>query len=582
MKRLLIGFVVVLVAIVILGGGALMLVDVNHFRPQIQTTLSKALGRQVTLGKLHVSVWSGSLDADNIRIGDDPAFGTQPFVSAQSLALGVRLWPLLVHQQLRITSLTLDNPNVRLLQNPAGQWNFASFGDTGAVQPAAQASAENSSPPLAFSVDKLRINNGSIELKRSVGGSRRYTKVQLSAQHVGSSAAFPFSMDAAMAGGGTLKVDGTLGPWRAQNAVMTPVEAHLVMHDLNLVGAGLMSSGDGVGGVLDLDTRISSARGVLQSKGIIEARQLKLVAAGAPSPRAVRIDYQASYQLSSGTGKIDNTTLGSGAAKLAVSGSFDNHAKIMQLDLRIRGKGLPVDDLQPLLPAFGVVLPKDSHLSGGNLGVNLRARGPLDKLVISGPVTLDNSRLAGFSLGSKLGGALSLAGIKAPKDTVIQHATATLKIDPSGINANPASADIADLGSFNGKGGMAASGKLDFRMLVKLDEAITGASQNGQGPVGGLLGHSKAGRMLGGMLAGTTAQGIGVRIGGTASAPTFTLDPGAVAGLIKAGVSGGAGKTAPTTTRPAAPAKPANKQEALNSLLRGLLPPKKDAGPPGH
>lgn len=145
----------------------------------------------------------------------------------------------------------------------------------------------------------------------------------------------------------------------------------------------------------------------MQSKGVIEARQLQLVAAGSPSPRPVRIDYQASYQLSSGTGKIDNTRLGSGAAKLAVSGSFDNHPKIMQLDLRIRGKDLPVDDLQPLLPAFGVVLPKDSHLSGGSLGVNLRARGPLDKLVISGPVTLDNSRLAGFSLGSKLGGALS-------------------------------------------------------------------------------------------------------------------------------------------------------------------------------
>ncbi len=581
MKRLLIGFAAVIVAILILGGGALMLVDVNHFRPQIQARLSNALGREVTLGKLHVSVWSGSLDADNIRIGDDPAFGSQPFVSAQSLALGIRLWPLLVHQQLRITSLTLDNPSVRLLQNPSGRWNFASFGGTGAVPPAGQASAENSSHSLAFSVDKLHINNGSIELKRSVGGSRSYTRVQLSAEHVGSSAAFPFSIRAAMAGGGTLEVTGTLGPWSAKNAVMTPLEAHLAMHDLNLVGAGLMSSGDGVGGVLDLDTRISSTRGVLQSKGVIEARQLKLVAAGSPSPRPIRIDYQASYQLSSGTGKIDNATLGSGAARLAVSGSFDNHAKIMQLDLRISGKQLPVDDLQPLLPAFGVVLPEGSRLSGGSLGVELHARGPLDKLVISVPVTLDHSRLLGFSLGSKLGGALLLAGIKAPQDTVITHARASLKIDPSGIDADPASADIADLGSFNGKGGMAASGKLDFRMLVKLDKAITGAGQGGQG-LGGLLGNSKAARMLGGVLGGTTIQGIGVRIGGTASAPTFKLDPGAVAGLIEAGVAGGKNNAASTPRAQAAPTRASNRKDVLNDLLRGMLKPKKDAAPTGQ
>ena len=76
---------------------------------------------------------------------------------------------------------------------------------------------------------------------------------------------------------------------------------------------------------------------------------------------------------------------------------------------RARGKALPVDDLQPLLPVFGVVLPKDSRLSGGSVGVDLRARGPLDALVISGPVTLDDSRLAGYSLGSKLGGVLSLS-----------------------------------------------------------------------------------------------------------------------------------------------------------------------------
>ena len=226
MKRLLIGILVVVLTIVVLGVGALLLVDVNHFRPRIQTTLGKALGREVTLGKLHVAVWAGSLDADDIRIGDDPAFGTQPFVSAHSLELGVRLWPLLLHHELHITSLTLDQPRVSLSQNRDGDWSFATLGDSGAPAPTpATTSPEASSQPLAFSVDKLRIKDGRIDVTRAVGDARSYQKVQLSADHVGLGDAFPFSMSAAMAGGGTLQLDGKLGPWNATNAVLTPVDA---------------------------------------------------------------------------------------------------------------------------------------------------------------------------------------------------------------------------------------------------------------------------------------------------------------------------------------------------------------------
>jgi AsmA protein len=566
MKRVLIGLIATVLVLVVLAVAALLLVDVNQFRPQIQSTLSEALGRDVTVGKLHVAVWSGSLDADDIRIGDDPAFGQQPFVSAKSLELGVRLWPLLLHRELHITSLSLQQPQVRLLQKSDGSWNFAKFGGAAgasAAKPAAAAAGQ----PLTFSVDRMRINNGSIELQRAAGGSRQYRDVQLSADQVGLGVAFPFSMSAAMAGGGSLKIDGKLGPWNATNAALTPVDAHLVMKNLDLVGAGLMTGADGVGGILDIDTHIVSDKGVLQSKGHIDARKLKLVAAGSPSPQPLNVDYQASYKLSGRTGSIEHSTLGSGGAKLSLSGDFDNRRKTMQLNLRISGRQLPIDDLQPLLPVFGVVLPQNSRLSGGSLTVDLRATGPLDALVISGPVSLDNTRLAGYSLGSKLGGALSLAGIKAPQDTVIRHAQASLKIQPAGINADAVNAEIVDLGSFTGKGSMAADGKLDFRMLVKLDKAITGAGQTGQG-LGGLLGNSGAGRLLGGVLGGASDQGIGVRVAGTASQPSFKLDPSAVAGLLKAGLGGTMNKSTPD---PKQPAKPSSKKDALNNLLRGVL-----------
>ena len=566
MKRILIallGLVLLLVVVVI---GALLLVNPDRFRPQLQTSLSDALGRSVSLGKLHVAVLEGSLKADDIRIADDPAYGEEPFVSAKSLSLGVRLWPLLMHQQLRITSLTLDRPRVKLQQNAAGVWNFASFGAaTGPTSaPVATTPSVNPASKPDFSVDKLRIRDGRIDLRRMAGDTRSYSAVQLSAENVGTGAAFPLSMSAALAGGGTLQLDGTVGPWTGGDAMRTPLNLHLVMHGLELVADGLMSRSDGVGGVLDIDTRLQAANGLLTAKGEIQAHKLQLVAAGSPSPQTVTIAYQAEYNLGNGRGLFKQTTLGSGQAKLALQGSFDNRPKVMQLNLHLSGKQLPVDDLQPLLPAFGVVLPKDSRLSGGQIGVDLALRGPLDALVITGPVTLDNSRLVGYSLGGNIGSVLSLAGIQAPKDTVIKHAEATLRMDPAGLAASPFSATVVDLGDVSGNGSMATSGALDARMLVKLDASITGSSQTGTG-LAGLLGGSKAGRLLGGVIGGVNSHGMGVRVSGTASAPKFKVDPAAAAGLIKSGLSGGQ-----SSGQSKAPGKP-KKDDSLKNLLRGVL-----------
>jgi AsmA protein len=559
MKRLLIILAVLVLVVVLAGAGALLLVDANHFRPQIQATLSDALGRPVTLGKLHVSVFSGSLDADDIRIGDDPAFGKEPFVSAHSLDVGVRLWPLIVHRELHVTSLTLDAPSVRLVQNRAGKWNFSSFA-AGDVHTATTGTASDTP---ALQVDALRIRNGRIVLKRAVGGTRTYDKVQLSADDVGTHQAFPFTMSAVVAGGGQLKLEGKIGPWDAGNAVQTPLTAHLTMNDIGLVRAGLVEHGDGISSVIDVDSQIQSKSGILHSKGRIDANKLQLVASGSPAPKPIRLDYQADYRLTSSTGSIRHTRLGTGKASLAVSGSFDGRGQVMRVNLSIAGQKLPVDDLQPLLPAFGVVLPKDSRLSGGTLGMKLRARGPLDALVITGPVTLDNTTLAGYSLGDKLGGALSLAGISAPRDTRIEHAEASLRIAPAGIRANPAKADIKGLGNMSGKGTMATSGALDFDMLVKLDKNLASSAASGK-----LLSGSKAGRMIGGLLGGTSDSGIGVHVGGTASDPKFRIDPSAAASLLR---SGFAGSSTPSSSKTTTTNKRDTTRDAISNLLKNAL-----------
>jgi AsmA protein len=54
------------------------LIDVNGFRLKIESALSSALGRQVTVGNLSLSIPSGRVGVDNIVIADDPALARHP------------------------------------------------------------------------------------------------------------------------------------------------------------------------------------------------------------------------------------------------------------------------------------------------------------------------------------------------------------------------------------------------------------------------------------------------------------------------------------------------------------------------
>src|SRR5689334_15339318 len=104
------------------------LINVNSFRPQLEATASEALGRQVKVGNLSLSILSGSVTADNISIAEDPAFGNTPFVTAKSLKVGVEVWPLITSKQLHVTDITLEQPEITLLKTAAGKWNFSSLG----------------------------------------------------------------------------------------------------------------------------------------------------------------------------------------------------------------------------------------------------------------------------------------------------------------------------------------------------------------------------------------------------------------------------------------------------------------------
>jgi AsmA protein len=118
-------FVAVLVVVVV---SLPFLINVNEFKPRLESELSTALNREVKLGNLKLALLSGEVTADDLSVAEDQAFGKPAFIRAKSLGVGAEIWPFQMSRKLIVTYLTIDQPEIALVQAPSGNWNFSSLG----------------------------------------------------------------------------------------------------------------------------------------------------------------------------------------------------------------------------------------------------------------------------------------------------------------------------------------------------------------------------------------------------------------------------------------------------------------------
>ncbi|HKD81951.1 MAG TPA: AsmA family protein [Candidatus Angelobacter sp.] len=504
MKRLLVisGIVVaVLLLIVVLVP---LFVNVDSFRPELEEKLSAALNRKVQIGKLEASILSGGASASNISIADDPAFNKGPFLSASSVKVGVELMPLIFSRQLKVTSITVQKPEITLLENAAGKWNYSTLGATQQSKPAE--SGNKSAPEI--SVEKFEIAGGTIRLGHSSGHTAGkesvYQNVDLVARNISATTAMPFTLSATLPGGGKLALEGQAGPLTPADSAKSPLDAKITLNHVDLAATGFVDPSSGLGGTLDFDGQVKSNGKSAHSEGKATVTGLKAVKGGQPAKEPVVLDYKSDYALASETGTI-NANLHTGKSLTNASGTLAAKGEETLANLKIQGKDMPVDDVAALLPAFGVILPSGASLQGGNINMDLTAEGPLDRLVINGPLNISGTHLSGYNLTSKLGAIAAFTGNKSGSmDTLIQTLSSSLRVAPDGIRAENIVLDVPSLGNLTGNGVIASNNALDFKMLLKL----SGGASN-------LLGS------LTGISASTQSRGLPFLIEGTTSNPVF-------------------------------------------------------------
>jgi AsmA protein len=507
----------ILVAVIILP----FVVNVNSFRPKLETELTSALGRPVTVGNLGLSILSGSVSAEDLTIGDDPAFSKDAFIQAKSLKVGVELMPLIFSKQLKVNELVLDQPQIHLIQTPSGKWNFSSLGgNTKAHKPDTSSS---SSGMENLSVSKLAVNNGSISLAKTNSSKvQTYKDVDITVKNFSTTTQFPFTMSAKLPGDGDLKLEGQAGPI-AQDAAETPLDAQITVKDLNLSASGFVDPSSGIDGNVDFTGKVNSDGHVVHTTGDLTANKLKLGEKATPASKTVQLKYAVEHNLGKNNGSITQGDIFIGKAEAKLTGTYQIQGDTTTLNAKLNGDSMPVDELQAMLPALGVVLPHGSSLQGGTLSANLAITGTSAKPLVTGPIKLANTKLAGFSIGSKLGELSKLVGgIPSGDDTLIQNMSTDVQYTASGIQTQNINLTVPSLGIVTGSGTMVpGGGPMDYKMNANLSGTIT----NGLAKMAGF---------------GGKGTNVPFFIHGTSSDPKFEVDAkGLLSGQLKGAVPGG-------------------------------------------
>jgi uncharacterized protein involved in outer membrane biogenesis len=269
-RLLLLLVVAVFAAIVVLP-----LIPLDRFKPRVESALSRALGRSVTIAAMHLTlVKRPALIIDGLTAKEDPRFGEGNLLEADHARAELAIGPLLAHRQIIIRNLVLDSPRFTFSKTGSGLWSWATIGqrqqqhETSSTTPeqsqasplpnALSAEFTSSSAlaipgrgllagPIPEGIDGLEINQASVSLvdkSDAPGWNSTYNKVSLAAKLTAGppgAAAFdlraegtltvsstdangapqltadlPFNVEISAASRGGLSVQGNVGPGNIQ------------------------------------------------------------------------------------------------------------------------------------------------------------------------------------------------------------------------------------------------------------------------------------------------------------------------------------------------------------------------------
>ena len=139
------------------------LVSVSRYKSRITHLMSASLHRPVRLSSVELRLLPrpGFLLTD-LTVEEDPAYGAEPVLHANTVAASIRLLSLW-RGQLEISRISVDEASLNLVRTGAGRWNLDPLFRTAAAQ--AEPAADGTGPRHAVPLPYLEATNSRINIK---------------------------------------------------------------------------------------------------------------------------------------------------------------------------------------------------------------------------------------------------------------------------------------------------------------------------------------------------------------------------------------------------------------------------------
>jgi uncharacterized protein involved in outer membrane biogenesis len=501
MRKLAITIVVIVALLVVAALVAPRFINVNRYHDKIQSELEQRMGRQVSLGEMHLSILPLAFRVDNAVIGEDPSFGTKPFAQTKELDVSAKLWPL-VHGDVQVNSLELKQPQIEIIRNPEGVWNFSSIGkpgtsghatpppETAGQRPSATTGGKPSpatvkpeggqQPPSSassssgnqksLSIADLKITDGQVALTDMQKHQPRsvYDHIDLRLMNYAQDQPFDIQAAAHLPGAGNqeIKLDGHGGPINQADPASTPFKGTLELAQVSIGGLQKFlnsQSLSGTDGMVSGKTDFNNQAGKIASSGSLKIDQPRVRGHEVGYPIAA--DYSFSDDLNAGALHIDKGLLKLGATPLSISGDINTKATPMELNLKVNANNVSLQEAAKLAASLGVAFNPGMDFAG-RLNADVHAQGPANQPALNGTLSANDLVISGKDLKEPV-------NVKAIE----------LALTPEEIRSNDFTAST---------GGTAITGRFSLSRYTSASPAVDATLKTVNANLGELLNVAKA------------------------------------------------------------------------------------------
>jgi hypothetical protein len=351
------------------------LVSMNHYRRQIASSISASLGRPVRIDSVTLNLLPiPGFTLQNFIVGEDPAYGSEPIIRANSVTATLRfrsLW----RRRVEFSRIVLDAPSVNLVRLPDGRWNLQSIllqaAHVKAAPTAQRAAGEAPRFPYIEATDaRVNVKFGSEKLPISLTEASFALWLPQPDRWNLRLNAHPTRTDTAATDTGTLRLEGSLGRGTQLRDVPINLTASWLNAPLGAVSWILLGHDAGIRGDLALRASATGTAGdseVTSEFALSSVRRAEFV-----PDHTLSANVRCTAQATALFHRLDQIQClwpsGQGGGGLTVEGTLPDVTEPTSARGEAMITNLPADTLLNALKAASARVDRNLHASGNAYG----------------------------------------------------------------------------------------------------------------------------------------------------------------------------------------------------------------------